>query len=122
MIEKFKDVEDRLTEDEFFGWADGVIYNMRKTEVDEDKLVPFGLTFDVFEDNLYINPIDNGIVITLEEGTHDTTDSRDQNIEFIKKFVAQEMPYLEFNKIEEHYDDYFGWGFEMEFIFKEVEQ
>ena len=122
MIEKFKDVKDRATEDEFFALANGVIYKMRTTVVDEDKLVPFGLTFDTFEDNLYINPIDNGILITLEEGTHDTTDSRDQNIEFIKKFIAQEMPYLEFNKIEKHYDDYFGWGFEMEFIFKEVEQ
>lgn len=75
------------------------------------------LHLDSFDDDLSVGFEDGKLVFDLTESSHETTDMRQENIAFIRMFVANEMPYLEFEDLTEYYYD--GWGFILTYRIKE---
>ena len=112
MIEKWKDEEDF---DSLLDWCDKVQLAITKYHTNEGFMDH--LSWNVFEDNLNVMVENSELKITLSEETYDTTDARDSNIEVIKHFVDNELPYYRFDRQEDSPDS--EHGFRLVFKLKE---
>lgn len=110
-FEKYNSIDVYNDYEELDEWADNLAEQLRTTTIEIDggnHLL--NLQWDSIEDDLEIEVLPSGAVsITLKERLHKTTDSRDINIKFIKKFVEQEMPYLKFTKKSEKNHGQYGF-------------
>ena len=117
MIEKWENEEDW---DKLEDWCDRVENAIR--EYHTDKLF-YGfydayLSINEFEDEFNVMVEDSKLKITLSENTYDTSDGRDTNIQLIKLFVKEELPYYTFEEKIEFPDP--KHGFRLIFTLKEV--
>ena len=112
MIEKWQDEEDF---DSLLDWCDKAKLAIEKYHTNEGFMNH--LSWNVFEDNLNVMVENSELEITLSEETYDTTDARDSNIEVIKHFVDNELPYYRFDRQEDSPDS--EHGFRLIFKLKE---
>jgi hypothetical protein len=99
MLERYKATKE---------WIDTLKLKLETTTY-ENKDLPdlhmfdYQLHSDPMDDQIEIS-LDNNefpVVIGLYESLHETTDMRDENIEFIKLFIRNEMPWLKIAKVIE---------------------
>lgn len=117
MIEKWKDEEDF---DSLLDWCDKVKLAIDKYHT--DKLIAGHLSMDDFEDSLYVRVENSNLIITLNEELYETTDMRDSNIQVLKFFVEEELPYYVFDTetdLEYGEHGYEEHGFKLIFKLKE---
>ena len=112
MIEKWEDEEDF---DGILDWSVQVRLAIEKYHTHKG-FIDY-LSWNVFEDNLSVIVENSELKITLSEETYDTTDARDSNIEIIKHFVDNELPYYRFDRQEDSPDS--EHGFRLIFKLKE---
>lgn len=93
MIEKWKDEEDF---DNLENWCTKV--ELALEEYHTDRQITGYLSKDDFEDVLQVMVENSDLKITLYEELYDTTDMRENNIQVIKYFVEEELPYYVFAK------------------------
>ena len=101
MIEEFNNFNDF---DKEYNWIKNVKEKLLRTALEdkEDYDGKISLKINKFEDEIDINLGENTFDISLIEEMYGTSDSRDNNIKFIKMFIEKEMPYYKFIKLEEY--------------------
>ena len=89
MIEKWEETDESMEK-----WLDAVRYGIEK-HIDK-----------CFESELEVVYGFHGeaVIISFAEGCYDVSDARDDNIEFIKKFISEELPYLKIKEIKSRVD------------------
>jgi hypothetical protein len=112
MIEKWKDEEDFNS---ILNWCDKVRLAIEKYHTNKG-FIDY-LSWNTFEDDFNVMVENSELKITLSEETYDTSDMRDSNIEVIKQFVEEELPYYEFYKQTDSPDS--EHGFRLIFKLKE---
>ena len=107
MIKELKNINDQK---EIMEWENKLMDMLSNTRYDDDDNCILGcyLSFDI-EDDLEIQVTEKYLRITLNEALHETTDSRDNNIKFIKMFVKAELPYYELETLREDYSSEHGF-------------
>ena len=116
----------RWTHEDFINNKANVWCNQVKSLLQDDdevdSLILGSLQYDSLDDDLdvAITKKDDKyiIVISLIEETHKATDNREENINYIKAFVKQEMPYMEFTQVK-NYNDIGDYAFELTFQVQE---
>ena len=112
MIEKWKDEEDWNS---LYDWCLKVRLAIEKYHTHKG-FIDY-LSWNTFEDDFNVMVENSELKITLSEETYDTSDMRDSNIEVIKQFVEEELPYYEFYKQTDSPDS--EHGFRLIFKLKE---
>ncbi|MGP6240058.1 hypothetical protein ACNF40_06570 [Cuniculiplasma sp. SKW4] len=113
-IEKWKsEKQEDLSE-----WELEVEEAMEKGEIykNVNDPIPLSLTLHGMDDELLVETDDiaNGIVrIEVNEETHEATDLRDENMEYIKLFMERYVPYLKFQSQKERDDYHSTYGFDL---------
>ena len=79
-------------------WRDNLISELvdKRYETEDDDIMY--LEMDPFDDTIEIKVEGNKFVLTLYEELYMTTAMREENIDFLKRFFFEEMPYLRFEK------------------------
>ena len=79
-------------------WRDNLISELvdKRYETEDDDIMY--LEMDPFDDVIEIKVEGNKFVLTLYEELYMTTAMREENIDFLKRFFYEEMPYLRFEK------------------------
>ncbi len=125
MIEEFTDFDDLDSE---YNWIEKVEEKLLTTILEDKKTIQqnndtwtghISLEINKFEDSIEINIDKDTFDVTVIEEMYTTSDSRDNNIRFIKMFVEREMPYYKFDKVKNFSIDADEHGFTI--FFKKFE-
>ena len=107
-----------LDRKDFDEWADAVldkmgtsIYRNKDDFLPMDFSLEFGYDMDDF--SIYHQDGSDSIIFSITEALHDSTDLRDENIEYIKEFAKRYLPYIELVDVKER-----ERGFDMSFKIK----
>ena len=95
IIEKWK----TENEGELITWGENLEETMRNR-----------ISMNIFcGDDIHVHSDGKEVQIEVDEATHDATDMRDQNIEYIKAYVEKYLPYLKYKETKEPYDSEYGF-------------
>lgn len=98
MIEKWNETDESMEK-----WIDEVHNGLETKKYDYNEMLKvYGLALErCSESELEVEYGFKGkINIIFSEGCYDISDMRDENINFIKKFVIEELPYLKIKEIK----------------------
>ena len=113
MIEKWKDENDF---DSLEVWCTKVMHMLREYHTDKQHIGY--LVMDDFEDVLRVMVENSELKIGLDENLYDTSNARNSNVNVIKYFVNDKLPYYEFDRGNDSSDS--EHGFRLIFKLKEV--
>ena len=107
-IEKWKTEDD----EELITWGENLAETLRHGSIykNPDDVLPLHLSINIFgDDDIHVHSDGKEVQIEVDEETHDATDMRDQNIEFIKLYIDKYLPYLKYKEMKEPYDSECGF-------------
>lgn len=119
IIEKWKTEND----EELITWGENLAETLRHGRIykNPDDVLPLHLSMGTFgDDEIQASSDGKEVQIEVDEATHDATDMRDQNIEYIKAYVEKYLPYLKYKETKEPYDS--EYGFRLIYSVIEVQQ
>ena len=102
MIEKWNETDESMEK-----WIDEVHNGLETKKYDYNEMLKvYGLALErCSESELEVEYGFKGkINITFSEGCYDISDVRDENIQFIKRFATEELPYLELKETKSMVD------------------
>jgi hypothetical protein len=114
MIEEIKDFD---VDDIVWDWDENVKEKIVSTMLDDKETWGghISLHINKFEDSIEVHADENTFDVTIIEEMYETSDYRDNNIRFIKLFVEHEMPYYQYDRVEEFSIDADEHGFTLHF-------
>ena len=108
IIEKWKSEND----EELDEWSYRLVETLRHESIynNPGDVLPLHLSINIFgDDDIHVHSDGKEVQIEVDEETHDATDMRDQNIEYIKAYIEKYLPYLKYKETKEPYDSEYGF-------------